>query len=255
MKLDTKVLVALTMGSLTLTSCQSNRSDMTSTTLKSKLDRKSTRIANYSPAPQILTLNYAFEGQYFPQFDHILNRTKDYSKPYSIVVFKHLQTDATIEKNQNICEALSASYPYSEVRKVEKYHEILWPIRDSKIDYLFGGSEGEFDCFYALKKYDLWQSQLVLNDAKAAGLNLKGSGPFIITWPNMFDRGKLDTPVQYLDFSNVQTSNQALELMEVWRNRVSQPVSEWERKISSAEYWMNIKFRYENFFLPLERRF
>lgn len=150
------------------------------------------------------------------------NPPKGY-RGYGIVAFKSTATEYDRKRHTLICEAYSASFLEREVVGSEITDQFItvWPVDDAnQFMKPQNSSIADATCESAIKRYDIAKANEAIRAANEAGFDDQGVGPFLLGWLPATKFGQKDALILSLDLSNVRTYEQALALMQDWRNDI-----------------------------------
>lgn len=144
---------------------------------------------------------------------------------YGVVAFKSLATDYDRIRHKLICEAYFASLVASSASPVavEDQFVTIWPMRSSELAATLNSTPSEYNhsnCEQAIENYSLQISQEVIAQAKRAGFDDQGVGPFLLGWLPGSGYGREDALILVLDFSRVESYSQAQALFQEWKTDV-----------------------------------
>jgi hypothetical protein len=142
---------------------------------------------------------------------------------YGIIAFKSVATDYDSARHSLICEAYVASFLSARSVSVpnEDQFVTVWPLKEDgfseNVNLL---EDGTLACKIGLQRYDLAKSSEAIRAAREAGFDDQGIGPFLLGWLPATKFGERDALILSLDMSNVRNFEQALVLMQDWRNDI-----------------------------------
>lgn len=166
---------------------------------------------------------------------------------YGILAFQTLSTSEDRQAYMAICEAFFGALLNSDdvAADISRQMVTVWPIDDRKrpdlIDDLNTTRAQEGSCEDAVEFYDIQIARGAIGDARQAGVDLTGRGPFLLAWAPAAMKGHPDAVVLAADLSNVKTVADAKDVLRIWREDIEQDPELWEDGFSLEK--MRVKLR------------
>jgi len=149
---------------------------------------------------------------------------------YGVVAFKSRSVDGTSSpREQMICNAYLGILPEASELSVPITAQMVtvWPIlSDEKARDVAELARGDA-CVEALAQYGLSAERAAISDAKRAGIDTSGAGPFLLAWSPADKKGDPNAPVLAVDMSNVETNERALKIFDAWANEIEKDSGLW----------------------------
>lgn len=151
-------------------------------------------------------------------------------KAYGIVAFPSLATKADESRYQMICDAYVATLLYfGELPVLPKEQMVtVWPIKSEEQAKHINDMRRNEVCKSAVPAYGLLVAIDAIADAKTAGQQLNGIGPFLLAWAPSTSKGQSNVPVLVSDLSDVTTLDQAKLFFLNWANDIQQNSDLWK---------------------------
>ncbi len=166
---------------------------------------------------------------------------------YGILAFQTLSTSDDAAKYLAICEAFfSALINSGDVGvDVSKQMVTVWPIDDRKnaslTNELNTTRVEDGSCEKAINYYDIHVARDAIDDAKDAGIEMTGRGPFLLAWAPAGSKGDEDAIVLAADLSDVKTVADAKDVLRIWRDDIEGDPTLWDSGFSAEK--LRVKLR------------
>lgn len=165
---------------------------------------------------------------------------------YGIVAFPEGAATADRPRYIMFCEAfLTTLLSYKEVSKsVALLNQMVtvWPVTEGSDVERFNNVANDLSaCGDLVDKYHVKTSQEAIIDAKRAGMNIGGRGPFLIAWAPASEKGHEDTIVLIADFSDVTFVEDAKTAFRFWVEDIEKDEKLWGEGFSTERILFKIK--------------
>lgn len=193
-----------------------------------------------STRPSVLDTNGREAESSSPQPTRRFSAARDFPpseyRGYGIVAFKSLATDYDILRHNVICEAYVSSLGASSdsARALNEQFVTIWPLASGNIASSLNSLRGRPSdvCGVAIEHYDLQTSANAILQAKKAGFDDQGVGPFLLGWLPGDGFGKGDALILVLDLSKVNSYGQAQSLFQEWKSDIQSDPQLMQRNLS-----------------------
>ena len=150
---------------------------------------------------------------------------------YGIVVFKSTASSFDSDRHKMICEAYVNSLFPTELLGISSRDQMVtvWPIDSTANAKLVSQSSIDTVCETAVKNYGLKTAIQADREAKAAGVELDGAGPFLIAWSPPSAKGMPDAIVLKADMSELQSYQEIRDVMHAWVNDIESNPELWKK--------------------------
>jgi len=171
--------------------------------------------------------------------------------PYGILAFRTLSTDADRQAYLALCEAFFGTVSEADdaAADIGRHMVTVWPIDDRRRPDLIAGLNAtraqEGSCENTVEDYDIQIARGAIGDARQAGVDLSGRGPFLLAWAPAGMKGHPDAVVLAADLGNVKTVADAKDVLRVWRENIERDPDLWQDGFS-VEAVRQIADRYGN---------
>jgi len=166
---------------------------------------------------------------------------------YGILAFQTLSTSEDRQTYLAICEAFFGALLNSDdvAADISRQMVTVWPIDDRRRPDLIAGLNTtraqEGSCENAVEYYDIQIARGAIGDARQAGVDLSGRGPFLFAWAPAGMKGHPDAVVLAADLGNVKTVADAKDVLRIWREDIEQDPDLWQDGFSLEK--MRVKLR------------
>jgi len=166
---------------------------------------------------------------------------------YGILAFQTLSTSEDRQTYLAICEAFFGALLNSDdvAADISRQMVTVWPIDDRRRPDLIAGLNTtraqEGSCENAVEYYDIQIARGAIGDARQAGVDLSGRGPFLLAWAPAGMKGHPDAVVLAADLGNVKTVADAKDVLRIWREDIEQDPDLWQDGFSLEK--MRVKLR------------
>lgn len=147
---------------------------------------------------------------------------------YGIVAFKSRSNSSDLARHRMICEAYVSALPFSGEVDADRQMVTVWPMDSNIGAAIANGAARRAVCDLAIEGYGLPTSLGAIRDARNAGVDVRGRGPFLLAWSPASAKGRSDTVVLWVDLSDVDDSAQALDIFQNWVNNIEQAPELWD---------------------------
>ncbi len=150
---------------------------------------------------------------------------------YGIVAFKAHATSRDRDRHIMICEAYVASIrSAAQLGRLKSEQMVtVWPIRSAPVAVDLTISDSDRNCNRAVDQYGNINADRALREARAAGADVNGIGPYLLAWSPPAKKGEPDAVVLIADLSDVRNYEQALQIMSDWVRDIERDPHLWSR--------------------------
>lgn len=152
-------------------------------------------------------------------------------RTYGIVAFPaRAAGEDEVARHQAICRAWAAVLPSAERSRHElpprdRQMATIWPIDDDAVARRLNLLVAP--CEAAVERYGLVRSLQALRDARRAGFEVSGEGPFLLAWSPPSAIGAEDAVILAVDLSRVRTQSEAVDVFRAWRDDIESDPGLW----------------------------
>lgn len=161
---------------------------------------------------------------------------------YGILAFPAV---ASIEREQarhvNFCNAYLSVLQHTSKVPLPRGQQMVtvWPIESDRTAKRLNLLSRELVCIEAISAYGLTISQQAILQAKNAGVDVSGRGPFLIAWAPPQTKGLKDAIVLHLDLSAFEAQENVTDMIRYWSERIVQNrdlwLSGWDAELTRIE--------------------
>jgi hypothetical protein len=150
---------------------------------------------------------------------------------YGILAFQSRASPHDRHRHLMICEAYIASLPLFSEIGVHRSRQMatVWPIRKDEIAEDMNRMQGKNVCEIAVESYELVTALNSIRDARIAGADIPGSGPYLLAWFPPTDKGMKNALVLVSNLSDATTYDNAQSMLLQWTRDIQQDSSLWEK--------------------------
>lgn len=149
---------------------------------------------------------------------------------YGIVAFRSRANSFDSSRHRLICESYIANIPHALELGTPKSHQMvtIWPVDTDDLADLLNRRARKHVCDDAIERYNLVAARRSIEDAKKAGWDLDGRGPFLIAWSPAKRIGSPDVAVLTADLSHVDNLEQANRIFLTWLEDIEKDTDLWD---------------------------
>lgn len=155
---------------------------------------------------------------------------------YGIIAFRSSVTDSSRDRYVAICQGYMAVLPNSmEIAEklqlpTDKQLATVWPLRTVELSRILNSTRGFDDnsCEDIVNDISIIMSNEALDNARKHTNEAFGRrGPYLLAWSPGVAYHENNALVLYLDLSDVQNDEQAVEMFNFWKDEIEKDPSVW----------------------------